>query len=726
MKASPIIFISFFFLVFSVDAQIQPTHYSDTVSCNGGLFECVIDYDQQTCASTCNGSYSISVITGVGPYTYDIVGPSYTHNDFEDDLLCTGTYTATVTDAGQGGITCVQNFEILSLGPNNYTINSNDATTSNPCDGSIEIILSGGVPPYTYQWYDSDMQPIAGETDFFIDSICGGEYYVQFYDNTPPCAGGTGGCGSAGSGLILVEIFDPLVVTLTGQGEPNCPNDGSGWITYSISGGSGNYTCDPPGCENLVVGPGTYNIVVTDDAGNSDGFTTTIDVWPGISIYPTPTNETFSGSCDGSIFFEDASGWGSGGYSIDGGSSYEFSQNFENLCPGNYHAFTKVPNSTNSGYCDIDLGWFTVSPGSGSPNTGTDIQSTCDSYTWIDGNTYTSSNNTATHTLTNAAGCDSVVTLDLTITNSTSGTDIQSTCDSYTWIDGNTYTSSNNSATHTLTNAAGCDSVVTLDLTITNSTSGTDIQSACNSYTWIDGNTYTSSNNTATHTLTNTAGCDSVVTLDLTITNSTSGTDQQTACKSFTWIDGNTYTTTNNTATHTLTNAVGCDSVVTLDLTINSISDLSTSTSGVTITANNTGASYQWLDCDDGYAVIPGETGQSFTASANGNYAVELTENECLDTSACVSISNVGIIENSFGNAFTVYPNPTDGNFSIDLGSVYEKTQVSIIDASGRVVFSKAITQSQVIPLSIEESAGVYLVTILAGKNKALVRLIKE
>ena len=93
------------------------------------------------------------------------------------------------------------------------------------------------------------------------------------------------------------------------------------------------------------------------------------------------------------------------------------------------------------------------------------------SYTWIDGNTYTSSNNTATHILTNAAGCDSIITLNLTILN-TSGVDIQSHCDSYTWIDGNTYTSSNNTATVTLVNDAGCDSVVTLDLTILGSTTG--------------------------------------------------------------------------------------------------------------------------------------------------------------------------------------------------------------------------------------------------------------
>ena len=60
------------------------------------------------------------------------------------------------------------------------------------------------------------------------------------------------------------------------------------------------------------------------------------------------------------------------------------------------------------------------------------------------------------------SGCDSIVTLDLTISNSVSGTDTQVACESYTWIDGNTYTASNNSATFTLVGGAvsGCDSIV--------------------------------------------------------------------------------------------------------------------------------------------------------------------------------------------------------------------------------------------------------------------------
>ena len=208
--------------------------------------------------------------------------------------------------------------------------------------------------------------------------------------------------------------------------------------------------------------------------------------------------------------------------------------------------------------------------------TTTDIQTACETFTWIDGTTYTANNNTAVHTINggSSTGCDSIITLDLTILNVSNSTDVQSACASFTWIDGITYTSSNNTATHTLTGAAanGCDSIVTLDLSITNSANSTDTHSACGSYTWIDGVNYTTSNNTATHTIIGGSvnGCDSIITLNLTINNAANSIDIHSECGSYTWIDGTNYTTSNNTATHTISGgaANGCDSIVTLNLTI--------------------------------------------------------------------------------------------------------------------------------------------------------------
>src|SRR5690554_1283459 len=96
------------------------------------------------------------------------------------------------------------------------------------------------------------------------------------------------------------------------------------------------------------------------------------------------------------------------------------------------------------------------------PTTGDTTAVACDSFDWF-GTTYTASG-TATHVLTNSAGCDSTVTLTLTINTSATGTDTQTACGSFTWIDGVEYTASNNTAMYTIVGGAanGCDSIVTL------------------------------------------------------------------------------------------------------------------------------------------------------------------------------------------------------------------------------------------------------------------------
>lgn len=86
----------------------------------------------------------------------------------------------------------------------------------------------------------------------------------------------------------------------------------------------------------------------------------------------------------------------------------------------------------------------------------------------------------------------------------------------------------------------------------------------------------------------------------------------------------------------------------------------------------------------------------------------------------------IGIEENSFGNGLLVYPNPTNGKFSIDLGAYYENAEITITDISGKLIETKTIAQSQVLHLSIDEPAGVYFVSIQAGDKKAVVRLVKE
>jgi hypothetical protein len=341
--------------------------------------------------------------------------------------------------------------------------------------------------------------------------------------------------------------------------------------------------------------------------------------------------------------------------------------------------------TTNAAGCDnvATLNLTITNSTASTDNVGTH----CDSYTWVDGITYTTSNSSATWTTTNATGCDNVATLNLTITNSTASTDNVGThCDSYTWVDGVTYTTSNSSATWITTNAAGCDNVATLNLSITNSTTSTDnVGTHCDSYTWVDGVTYTTSNNSATWTTTNIAGCDNVATLDLTITNSTASTDIQVHCDSYTWIDGNTYTTS-GIYTDVSTNASGCNHTETLELTINSviasINQLGDTLSAVT-TPIGLNANWYNIQTEDNTTRIwlMEENTSSFSPTFECSYFIVVSdENGCIDTSETyyygANASRIG--------SFITSPNPTSGLINVKFdNSKNQFVMLELISSNG-------------------------------------------
>jgi hypothetical protein len=358
-------------------------------------------------------------------------------------------------------------------------------------------------------------------------------------------------------------------------------------------------------------------------------------------------------------------------------------------------------------------------------STSTDLISSCGPYKWINGVTYTVSNNTAKDTLINAVGCDSIVTLNLTINSATTGTAVISACGSYKWIDGVTYTANNNTAKDTIKNVAGCDSIVTLNLTIKNPTAGIDVQSACGSYKWIDGITYTASNNTAKDTLVNAVGCDSIVTLNLTIKNPTMSTDVKSACGSYKWIDGVTYTTSNNTAKDTLVNAVGCDSIVTLNLTINNV-NIATTTVGDTIISNDGAAAYQWIDCNNNNQFIPGATNQKYIATASGNYAVIVTLGACSDTSSCVNIIITGIKTNALNNNIKLYPNPTSDYINVNIANNNQLVNYTITSIEGRTIATGATTNNTFKINLSEESKGLYFLRINQENRNVTYKIIKQ
>lgn len=168
-----------------------------------------------------------------------------------------------------------------------------------------------------------------------------------------------------------------------------------------------------------------------------------------------------------------------------------------------------------------------------------------------------------------ADGCEELITtLHFTLLEPTIGDTTAIECDSFTWYDGEHTTSGD--FEFTLVNAAGCDSIVTLHLTINHSTIGDTTAVECDSFTWYDGEHTTSGD--YEFTLTNAAGCDSVVTLHLTINKSEVVTlPDVTECNLYRWStpDIDTLITTSGSYTHVFQTVHGCDSTVTLNVTIN-------------------------------------------------------------------------------------------------------------------------------------------------------------
>ena len=254
------------------------------------------------------------------------------------------------------------------------------------------------------------------------------------------------------------------------------------------------------------------------------------------------------------------------------------------------------------------------------------------------------------------------------------------------------------------------------------SSSATINISACDSFVSPSGNYVWTSSNTYMDTIPNNDGCDSAITLNLIINNSNTGDTTAVVCDSFTWY-GITYTSSDS-PTHIFTNAAGCDSVVTLKLTINAV-DTSVTQVAFTFTSNASGAGYRWLDCAAGYSIIINETNQSFTATANGSYAVEVTENGCVDTSACHAVNNIGIMENNFINKMTIYPNPFTEKFSIDLGGTYQNISLVITDINGQTIKALTLDRSNLLNMTMEAPPGIYIVKIISGNMHVVFKLVK-
>ena len=210
-------------------------------------------------------------------------------------------------------------------------------------------------------------------------------------------------------------------------------------------------------------------------------------------------------------------------------------------------------------------------------------------------------------------------------------------------------------------------------------------------------------------------------------TTAVSGSQTLSGCDGYTTVvNGNTYSST-GTYTDTLIGAsfAGCDSIVTTNLTVAATINVATTTAGSVITASATGASYQWLDCNNNYALLPGETGQSYTATTNGDYAVEVTVGNCKDTSACENITIIGIDDKEFNASIKVFPNPTKGKITLSITNLFGTAEIDVLDIIGKSVMEMKSTNANTVLDLSHLNNGIYFIHVVNNRNKKIIKLFK-
>ncbi|MEM7162413.1 MAG: T9SS type A sorting domain-containing protein, partial [Bacteroidota bacterium] len=286
-------------------------------------------------------------------------------------------------------------------------------------------------------------------------------------------------------------------------------------------------------------------------------------------------------------------------------------------------------------------------------------------------------------------------------------------CGEFELPSGNAIVNQSGTYLDTISSVLGCDSILEIELTIIPSASGSQAVTECEEYTWdVNGTTYDTSGS-YTGILPAANGCDSIITLELTIIEVEQGaTLNIESCEPYFWEETNQTYSETGTYTASYLNNDGCDSIVTLDLEVIDL-DLSVSISPEGLEVEDA-EEIQWLDCNNNFVQIAGADEAFFTPSTGGSYAAIISEGACSDTTLCYLFEPTGIGEIALYQ-IDVFPNPSSGQVFLkgqDIGRILD---IQLFDISGKSIssfsFSPNQIQSEYIELSIEHK-GFYLLSL--------------
>ncbi|MFL5764470.1 MAG: GEVED domain-containing protein [Bacteroidia bacterium] len=666
----------------------------------------------------CNGgTATISVTATGGSGTYSGTGTF--------SGVAPGPYTYTVTDAGNA---CTSTTAGTVTQPSAITVTpSSTAIMCNGGSSSVTISATGGT-----------------------GALTGTGTFPQSAGTTVYTVTDANSCTATSS----VTVTEPTALAVSYTESGVMCNGGTSTITISATGGTPAYT--GTGAQAPVTA-GTYSYTVTDANGCMSTQSVTVTEPTVLATSASSTGiACFGGSATVTLN-------GTGGTAPYSGTG-PFTQTAADgtvtytLTDANGCTATVTNTETDPAELFISTGATSVMCNGG---TATVTVSSFGGTGTVSGTgTFPQAAGTQSYTITDANGCtaSSSVTVTepaaITVTTTSGsimcngGTDnvtVSATGGTGTLTGTGTFPQAAGTTVYTVTDANSCTGTASVTLTEPSAvmvmTSFTPI--ACNggsSTVMISGmggtpgagpaylgeGSFTQAAGTTTYTITDMNGC--TASSNVTITEPAAIASSQNAdlCAGQSVTVGTSTYSTAGTYTDVLTAFNGCDSTVTTVVT-NVTVDATTTTAGATITANSSTGTFQWLDCNTGMSPIAGETNQSFTATADGSYAVQVTDNGCVDTSACVMIVGTGLNAGSAANMI-VYPNPSSGVFNLSFTNAnFSELLITVVDVQGKLVYSssdKNISGAYNKVINLEElGKGLYYIKVNTGTDLKIQKL---
>ncbi|MBI3501665.1 MAG: gliding motility-associated C-terminal domain-containing protein [Bacteroidetes bacterium] len=726
------------------------------------------------CNGVCIGSATVTPSGGTPPYTY-AWSPSGGTSSVATGL-CAGTYTCTVNDGGG----CASTPTITITQPTALTaaISSTTVSCNGGSNGTATVTAGGGTPAYTYAWTPS------GGTSSTATGLSQGNYTVTVTDSK----------GCTKTATVSISQPTPVTASISSQTNVSCNGGNNGNATASGSGGTPAYTyvwnTAPAQTAATATGlsAGTYT-VTTSDANGCTGTQTVLITQPAAltTTASAGANVSCNGGNNGSASISAGGGTPAYTYSWSNGQT---TTSATGLSAGNYTvtvtdskgctqtatiaitqptAITVTTSSTNAN-CGSNNGTTSATASGGNP---------AYTYSWNNGQTTTTATGLTagsyTITVTDNSGCTQSAVANVSNASSPTVTLTSSSpvsCNggndgtasitatggtapyAYLWCNGQTTTNatglSAGSCTVTVTDNAGCISIITVNLTqptaLTSSLTPTAV--SCNggnngsatvtagggtpsyTYSWTGGQTTSTATGLTqgnyTVTITDANGCTATGTVSISqptavtasVTAQTNvlcnGGNNGSASASgsggnpaytYSWSNGQTTSTatglTQGNYTIIVTDASGCTGTQTVLITqpaalTSPVSQTNVSCNGgnngsATVTAGggNPAYTYSWTN---------GQTTSTATGLSQGNYTITVT-----DANGCTSTNTVAITEPTILSNTTAV---TPSGCSSSTGSATATT------SGGTPAYTYAWSNGQTTSTATGLSAGTYTVTI--------------